>query len=156
MSSPFTVLRPAPSDLAEPLFALLSSADRTELSILASNEGTPVAIILNALQHSSYSFCYMLDGTPVAMGGIVHAQAAAQSWMIASTPILSQHKKSFLQASQAEIAFIREAGLADGLLRVSVDRRWRKSLKWLGWLGFVEVDGFMFRGREAVVMEWRQ
>lgn len=156
MMAAFTVLRPAPHDLVEPLFDRMSTADRTEMKLLASGEGAPTEVIHKALNSSDYTFCYTMGGeVPVAMGGVVHTSATAQCWMVASTPILFHHKKSFLRSSQAELDHIRQE-VADGILRVGVDSRWRKSLKWLHWLGFVEVGMFSFKGREGVILEWRR
>ena len=129
-----TAIHPAPVELIPALIEGLSSADRTELFTLA--QGDPSGALYVALERSSYSFCYMLGESPAAIGGLIHQEYGkpSQVWMIASTPRLEHAKKSFLMMSRKELREIQRHSDAHKII-TAVDCRWRKSIRWLKWLG---------------------
>jgi len=143
-----TALHPAPPELIPALIAAMSSADRTEL--IALSQGATTATIQLALDRSSYSFCWTLAGQPAAIGGVV-AGDPNFIWMIASTPRLEHSKKSFLQLSRAEL---RQVLALYPHIVSAVDNRWRKSIRWLKWLGFRDTGKEVkLGGRGAAVLE---
>lgn len=147
----YTGLHPAPLWLIEPLYEALSSADRSELGVLSS--GDPLGSLRAILDNADYSFAYLVDEKPVVMGGLVLGDSPTV-WMIASTPRLEQVKKAFLHYSKVELKAMR-ALAGDRPVRSYVDRRWRKSLRWMGWLGFEEVGEVEWQARIGKILELR-
>lgn len=147
----YEVFSPAPPEFVEDLVLQLSSADRTEIAVLAGRE--PVAAMKDVVQNSCYSFAYRVAGAPVCMGGLVMDQddGRGRVWMVASTPRLERVKKDFLRCSRIELTEMRL--LSPLGLRSYVDRRWRKSLRWLKWLGFAEAGEVEYKGRYAAILE---
>lgn len=142
-------LHPAPPELVPAMIAAMTPTDRTELATLAS-PGGPEAALLKAVGNSRYSFCYTEAGEPVAMGGLV----SDHLWMVAATERLYHLRKSFLKNSRVELAVM--TGMVEGGAVITiVDKRWRKSLKWLHWLGLRDVQEIEVFSRQAQVLEYR-
>jgi hypothetical protein len=142
---------PAPEWVIEPLIEAMSGADRTELALLAKATLREAPEILkSAVDAAAYSFCHTVDGVPVVLGGVREGSPSVV-WMVASTPRLEQVKKAFLRESKNELAAMRL--LSPQGMQAHVDRRWRKSVRWLKWLGFHEVGSFEYKGRQGVVLE---
>ncbi len=144
------VIHPATLDHVSSLVPSMNRTDLSELNILS--RGKPVEAIQEALTKSVYSFCGLIDSKPVALGGIVMADPPIV-WMIADSETLSHNKKSFLKESFNEVARMQSQW---PLLATHVDTRWRKSLKWLNWLGFELAGEIMVFHRPANVMEIRR
>lgn len=143
-------LHPAPVEMLPGLVEAMSSADRTELAVLS--KGAPVEILEEALSHAIFSWCWTLDGEPAAIGGL---GSSGFIWMVASTPRLEHSKKSFLRLSQDEMQSVRLAAQGHNIIS-AVDQRWRKSIRWLKWLGFCETGQVTYYGaRTATVLEYR-
>jgi hypothetical protein len=149
-------LRPAPVDVIPALVEGMSSADRTEM--VALSQGDPCEAIRLALSKSNYSFCWMTDeGRPAAIGGLNFGEDSSAYpvfiWMVASTPRLERSKKAFLEVSRDELRSAQAA--ADHRKIVSaVDERWRKSIRWLKWLGFKETGSHVtIKARVATILE---
>ncbi len=145
-----TVIHPATSDHVISLIPKMNGTDLSELNILS--KGKPVEAIQTALAKSVYSFCGLIDSNPVALGGVVISEPPIV-WMIADSETLSRHKKSFLKESFNEVARMQAQW---PLLVTHVDNRWRKSHKWLNWLGFEISKSIMLFHRPAYVMEIRR
>ncbi len=148
-----TIIHPAPVELIPALIEAMSSADQTELATLAG--GDPDGAIYAAVERSSYSFCCMMGESPAAIGGLIHHSDGSPShaWMVASTPRLEREKKSFLKISREELGEIKRHSDAHKIITV-VDQRWRKSIRWLKWLGFEDTGLEVKVGhRVATVLE---
>lgn len=145
-----TMTHPATLDHITSLIPIMNRTDLSELNVLS--KGKPVEAIQDALSKSIYSFCGSINSQPVALGGIVNSEPPI-IWMIAASEILSRHKKSFLKASFNELARMQ---IQWPLLVTHVDTRYRKSLKWLNWLGFKTSEQIVIFQRPANVMEIRR
>jgi hypothetical protein len=149
----YASFHPAPEWVISPLIEVMSGADRTELFTLA--QGAHLDILRQAIDSSIYSFSHTVDGTPVVLGGVRLNLASQGSpnivWMVASTLWLERVKKAFLRESRNELAAMRL--LSPLGMQAHVDQRWRKSIRWLKWLGFTEVGSFEYKGRNGLVLE---
>jgi hypothetical protein len=145
-------VHPAEPGDVQAMLERLSTADRTELSMLSS--GRPAERLEAALARSSYSFEYRLMGEPVAMGGLVQNDGGVPlAWMVAATPTLCHHVKSMLISGRAEVAALVER--SGGRFQAIVDRRWGRSLTMLRWLGFAPAGQITILERPTLVMEFR-
>ena len=156
MSHTYSSYHPAPEWVIEPLIEVMSGADRSELLLLSQDiEGGGIAALRTALQVAAYSFSHTVDGTPVALGGISPPLPSLNGmhcvWMVASTPLLERVPKAFLRESRNELAAMRL--LSPTGMRAMVDARWRKSVRWLKWLGFKEQGRFEYKGRQGLILE---
>ncbi len=139
---------PALETQVDPLFESMNYTDRSEMSALSG--GRSVAMLKAIVAQSAYSWCALIDSRPVAMGGIIASSTGYAGWMVADSDTLYRYRKSFLRASREETARMR--AFAPGFV-THVDQRWRKSLKWLQWLGFQPVGEFEFNGRRGVKLQ---
>jgi hypothetical protein len=138
-------LHPAPVSLIALLVEAMNEEDRAELDALAN--GDVVAVIERTIEASSYSFAYIVAEGPVAMGGINGNRA----WMVAAADRLEKHKKDFLRYARIEIEAMKLVNPPP--IRTLVDKRWRKSLRLLGWLGFKQVGEVVYNEREGIALE---
>jgi hypothetical protein len=141
---------PPSLDLLPPMVEALSSADRSELYLLS--QGAPLETLKAAVTQSVYTFYYTMDEEPFVLGGIQKTSKWPFAvWMVAATPTVARHKKTFLRNTRKEVEIMKN--IAQRPLRAHVDERWRKSILWLEWAGFTKVDTFSVRGRTGVVLE---
>lgn len=150
MLSSISMIHPASDDHVVSLIPVMNRADLTELTMLSN--GKPIEAVQSALAKSAYSFCGLINDQPVALGGVVLTNPPCV-WMVASSEILHKHKKSFLKESQAETSRMH---IEFPYLVAYVDKRWRKSVRWMNWLGFVVVDEIEFLKRPAYILELRR
>ena len=96
------------------------------------------------------SWCALHDGQPMAVGGLTKQGVI---WMI-STPELHRQKRFFLRASRQVMAAVREAV---PVVRAYVETSYTRSLRWLQWLGYAQIEQprELWSGTMVQALEWR-
>lgn len=116
-----------------PIAMRLRQSDINE--IWAASALLPVPGMLASLEGSTVARTWLIDGIPVAMGGIKpwpDDPNRGLIWFLASTEIM-RHKWRFIVESRAEFIERRQAF---AYLHNWVDERDRQAVRWLKWLGF--------------------
>ena len=93
------------------------------------------AIVKSAVNEASYVFTALIDGKPACMWGIYQQTMlsdTAYMWLI-TTPLVEEHQFFFARKSYIYLA---ELKLHFRVIQGHVDSRFKRSVKWLKWLGF--------------------
>lgn len=93
-------------------------------------------ILETAVRKSLYSFCAKVDGEVACIWGIqpnTMLSDSAYMWLV-TTPLVEKHSFIFARRSQIYMEGLRNY-YAD--IYGHVDIRFRRSVRWLNWLGFV-------------------
>lgn len=134
------------------LIAQLGDARRSELISMCEQVNTPPDIMLmRALGNSQERFCWLDDdGEPITLIGCIPINIGAFVWMLGVEARIEGHKKFFLKESRR---WIKQTADSYGILRASVAKTERKSLRWMDWMGFRQVGEVTAFGREAWELE---
>jgi hypothetical protein len=117
------------------LLGLLSDDDRAELDSLGGD-----AVVIAAKAASQRCWCGIAHDAPIFFAGL---RPDGIAWMLA-TPGVAKAKKFYLRATRQMCG---EMQALCPVLRVVVDVRYRRSLRWLEWLGFDLGEPFEVIGR---------
>jgi hypothetical protein len=117
------------------LLVLLSDEDRAELDSLGGDD-----VLMAAAQASLRCWCGIAHDVPIFFAGL---RPGGTAWMVA-TPGVAGAKKFYLRATRQMCG---EMQAMCPVLRVVVDVRYRRSLRWLEWLGFDLGPPFELIGR---------
>lgn len=122
----------ATTDHVVPLAFHLRQSDINE--IWAASALLPVQGILESIKGSTVARTWLINGLPVAMGGIKPWPSAEQGliWFLATNEIL-RHKFKFIIESRRE--FIEKRSNFS-MVHNWVDDRDKQAIRWLRWLGF--------------------
>lgn len=116
---------------------------------------SPEACLLDALEHSSGAFTYLVNGEPVGMFGVApdfDEPGTAYPWLLGS-PQLARHPKAMVTVGRRAV---REWLGHYAVLRSFVDQRYSQAILWAKAIGFtigapraLGNDGEMFVPIEA-------
>lgn len=126
----------------------------TVQELWAVNRLLPRDALIEGLTKSYAPKVGMYNGLPVCMYGVIHLTLLSRigiPWMLASDyfyNLVSQtkHARFFLKGSKE---YIKQIKSENALLISYVDKRNKKSLKWLKWLGF-EIGPEQFYGPDKL------
>ena len=125
------------------LASCLRDEDRVE--VLAQGYKSTGEALQSSFNRSKSRFTLCLGQKPVALFGLVEIDGkTANVWLLGS-PSLSGMKKSFVQLSREVITgFLVEYGT----LFAQVDGRYKKTARWLEWLGAEAQKPYLLNGVE--------
>lgn len=125
----------------QPMVERVSGAQKRNMVALCEARNiSPADMLVHACEASHDPFCALDDEGPIALGGCVLTPAMSGGtfvWMLGIMDAIEQHKKWFLRESREHCERMSNTY---GPLWVNVDDQEYKSLRWLSWLGFVDVD----------------
>ena len=135
------LVMPAEAAHVEAILPLMAPGERQKLG------GADLAQVIAA---SRLSWCALHDGQPMAVGSLTKQGVI---WMI-STPELHRQKRFFLRASRQVMAAV---GVTVPEVRAYVDTSYTRSLRWLRWLGYAQIDRprELWAGTMVQALEWR-
>ena len=134
----------ATEDLARALVPLMTEIDQSDLVRLSG--GTALDALLHGVRASTYGFCAVENGTPLAMGGVIpHGSLLSPSgwvWLV-TQPQATAKPITFLRHAKRQIAIMKTMfATLQNFERVGKEN----SRHWVEWLGFqfgeeAEVNG---------------
>lgn len=92
-------------------------------------------IVADAVIKADYAFTAFVDNEIACMWGIhrpTMLSDTAYMWLV-TTPLVEQHAFMFARRSQIYLRGLKEHF---SLIQGHVDARFKRSIRWLGWLGF--------------------
>ena len=100
---------------------------------------------------SVHTFAGLMDGIPLFMGGVVPLEdvSIGRAWMLGN-PGIARAKKFYLRETRLQV---RNMLYMFDKIVVYVDDRYTRSLRWLSWLGFAQVQTYLIDGRRVLLFE---
>jgi len=102
-------------------------------------------------ERSVHTFAGLMDGIPLFLGGVVPLDdvSIGRAWMLGN-PGIEKAKKFYLRETRLQV---RNMLLLFAKIVVYVDDRYTRSLRWLRWLGFTQVQTYLMDGRRVLLFE---
>ena len=124
--------------------------DLEEMHALSGNEWAEDAL-RSVAERSVHTFAGLMDGIPLFLGGVVPLDdvSIGRAWMLGN-PGIAKAKKFYLRETRLKV---RNMLILFDKIVVYVDDRYTKSLRWLQWLGFAQVDRYLIDGRRILLFE---
>lgn len=135
-----------------PIAARMRKADRDEVA--ASSGMTPLAALSFSYRNSRDAYVVLIDGRPemiFGVGDINLLGGVGAPWLLGTNAVWRIRKEFIAQSRR----WLRQLFSHYTLLQNVVDCRNRKSIRWLGWLGFRFTKPFNVNGHPFMLFEMR-
>lgn len=137
--------------LAGDLLVLMSETDRADFARLSGESG--LAVLHYGVRNSSYAFCAVEDGVPLAMGGVIPVGSLLSSsgwvWLV-TQPAATEKPVTFLRHARRQVAIMRQMfPVLRNFERVGKEN----SRHWIEWLGFKFGDETEINGVRVMPIE---